>query len=91
MIISLEFQGSETNKENKRVLSYFQHNPNNTNLFPSIRNTFDNLQQETTPNDVFQKYELKACKCQSANLLSSSKLSLCNERFTVSKFGEKCR
>lgn len=88
-IIPLEVLRPEKVKENKQVLLLFStFNPNNLNLSPLIRKTFDSLQHGTTTKVIFQKYKLIDSKCQSAlgQLLCSSNLSLHTQSFTVSKY-----
>ena len=73
-IIPLEVLRPEKVKENKQVLLLFStFNPNNLNLFPLIRKTFDSLQHGTTTKVIFQKYKLIDSKCQSAFIIAYSK------------------
>ena len=68
-IVLSEVLRFEKAKENKQVIPFIStYNPNNPNLFPLIRKSFNSFQHGTTTKDLFQKYKLIDCKRQPANL-----------------------
>ena len=68
-------------------------NPNNPNIFPIIRQTFENLQHSKTMSNVFSGKKLINSICQAPNLerlLCKSRFMPVEENFPVNCCGKYC-
>ena len=69
------------------------HNPNNPNIFPIIRQTFENFQHSKTISNVFNGKKLINSMRQAPNLerlLFKSKFTPVEEHFHVNSYGKNC-
>ena len=77
--IPLQELRSTKPKNNDHVLPFIStYNPNNRNLFPTIKRTFDSLKTMATTKEIFKNYRLIDSKRQAPSL---EKL-LCNSHFS---------
>ena len=60
---------SEKLKKKVNILPFIStYNPNNPNLFPKVREIYENFQTSKTLGKIFAKYKLIDCKRQPSNL-----------------------
>ena len=79
LAILKEHLRSEKHKKKDNMLPFIStFNPNNSNVFPKVREIYGNLQTSKT---VFTKHKLIDCKRQPSNL----KRFLCSSNFSINK------
>ena len=73
---------SEKLKKKDNILPFIStYNPNNSNVFPKVREIYGNLQTSKTLSKIFAKHKLIDCKRQPSNL----KRLLCSSNFSTNK------
>jgi len=92
--IPLKELRSKKDKTNNNILPFIStYNPNNYNLFPTIKRTFDSLKTMPTTKDIFKNYRLIDSKRQAPNLeklLCKSQFLSQEQVFRTSNCGKHC-
>ena len=67
--IPLEILRQPKTARNEEIIPFtFTHNPNNPNVFPIIKQSFDNFQYSKTMSNIFQRKKLTKSMSQAPNL-----------------------
>ena len=92
--IPLEILGQPKSAKNEEIIPFtITHNPNNPNVFPIIKQSFDNFQYSKTMSNIFQRKKLVKSMSQAPNLdrlLWRSKFEPQYKNHEVKNYGKNC-
>ena len=93
--ISLEILRQPKTAKNEEIIPFtFTYNPNNPNVFPIIKQSFDNFKYSKTMSKIFQRKKLVKFMSQAPNLgrlLSRSKFKSQHKNHEVKKLWKELR
>ena len=92
--VSLEIlRKPKTSKNEEIILFIITYNPNNPNVFPIIKQSFDNFQYSKTMSNIFQSKKLVKFMSQAPNLgrlLCRSIFDSQHKNYEVENCGKNC-
>ena len=90
----LEILREPKTAKNEEIIPFtFTYNPNNPNVFPIIKQSFDNFQYSKTMSNIFQRKKLVKSMSQAPNLgrlLCRSKFESQHKNHKVKNCGKNC-
>ena len=92
--IPLEILRQSKTAKNEEIIPFtFTYSPNNPNVFPIIKQSFDNFQYSKTMSHIFQRKKLVKSMSQAPNLgrlLCRSKFESQRKNHEVKNYGKNC-